>query len=96
MHQANAAPGLGITEKNGEVEMNDIVGRDVAGVGGRPLGARRTFSASFARDLSRNLERTWQGRISASRRNKPIARASPAPGVCGGVPAARFGVFGCC
>jgi hypothetical protein len=32
--------------------MNDIVGRDVAGLGGRPLGARQTFSAAFARDLA--------------------------------------------
>ena len=32
--------------------MNDIVGRDVAGLGGRPLGARQTFCAAFARDLA--------------------------------------------
>jgi len=32
--------------------MDDIVGRDVAGLGGRPLGARQTFSAAFARDLA--------------------------------------------
>ena len=29
-------------------------------------------------------------------RPRQLVWSSAAPGVCGGIPAARFGVFGCC
>ena len=43
--------------------MNDIVGRNVAGLGGRLLGARQTFSAAFARDLAEESDSSLGGRL---------------------------------